>query len=74
LIARAPEEYIRLSVELAADASRRRNLRAHLRDDMLASVLCQPGRFTRQFEAALDRYMATNVGRKADADRPYRRK
>lgn len=52
LIASNEENYVRLAAELAADAPRRADLRATLRDRMAASPLCDEPGFTRRLEAA----------------------
>jgi protein O-GlcNAc transferase len=52
LIARTPEEYVRIAVELANDLPRSAELRRTLRPRMLASPLMDAPRFTRYMEAA----------------------
>jgi protein O-GlcNAc transferase len=52
LIARSPEEYIEIAVELAGDLDRLQRLRATLRDRMKASPLLDANGFTRNLEAA----------------------
>ena len=52
LIARAPPDYVRLAVELAADTARLAKLRATLRPRMLASPLMDAPRFAAEVEAA----------------------
>src|SRR5262245_36178392 len=52
LIAGTAEDYCRIVVELAADEGKRADLRAGLRERMLASPLCDGPGFTRGLEAA----------------------
>ena len=52
LIAETAEDYCRIVVELAADEGKRADLRAGLRERMLASPLCDGPGFTRGLEAA----------------------
>ena len=52
LIARDPEHYVELAVELALDDARLGALRAGLRTQMANSPLCDETRFVRTFEAA----------------------
>lgn len=53
LIAESAEQYIDLAVALAADADRRADLHAELRDRLLDSPLCDGPAFARRFESAL---------------------
>ena len=53
LVARTPDEYVRIAVDLAGDLSRLTALRATLRPRMQASPLMDAPRFARDFEAAL---------------------
>jgi len=53
LVARTPEEYLRLAAGLAEDLPRLTEQRAGLRARMQASPLMDAPRFTRHFEAAL---------------------
>ncbi|MBI5612226.1 MAG: tetratricopeptide repeat protein [Gammaproteobacteria bacterium] len=50
LIARTPEEYVKLAVELANDAERLTRLRAGLRERMMHSSLCDAAGFTADLE------------------------
>lgn len=52
LIARSPEEYVQIAMNLAADQSRRAELRSHLRHRMRHSPLMDGGGFTRDLESA----------------------
>jgi predicted O-linked N-acetylglucosamine transferase (SPINDLY family) len=52
LIARDPDEYIRLAVALSHDAPRLAGLRAMLRERMAASPLMDAARFARDVEHA----------------------
>jgi predicted O-linked N-acetylglucosamine transferase (SPINDLY family) len=52
LVARDPEQYVRIAAELAQDLSRLSGLRATLRDRMRASPLMNAPRFARNVEAA----------------------
>jgi protein O-GlcNAc transferase len=52
LIAGSPDEYVRIAVELANDLPRLTNLRAALRQRLLASPLTDAPRFARNLEAA----------------------
>ncbi len=52
LIARTPEQYVRIAVELAQDLPRLSELRGTLRDRMQASPLMNAPRFARNMEAA----------------------
>jgi predicted O-linked N-acetylglucosamine transferase (SPINDLY family) len=52
LIARTPEEYVRIARALACDLDRLANLRATLRGRMQASPLMDAPGFTRGIEAA----------------------
>ncbi len=52
LVARTPEDYIRLAVKLAGDLSRLAALRAELRGRLQASPLMDVTRFARSLEAA----------------------
>ncbi len=56
LIARTPEEYVAIAVELARDTEQLRTLRTGLRARMAASPLTDSARFTRHLETAY-RYM-----------------
>ncbi|MGD0463665.1 MAG: tetratricopeptide repeat protein [Tepidisphaeraceae bacterium] len=51
LIARTPQEYVRLAVELANNLDRLKQLRAELRPRLLASPLKDPQQLTRDIEA-----------------------
>lgn len=53
LIAKSPEEYVRVAVELANAPRRLEEIRAGLRDRMAASPLMNEAVFVRQFESAL---------------------
>ncbi len=55
LIAREPEDYIRIAAGLAQDEGRRAELRRHLRDRMVVSPLCDGVEFTRALEVAYRR-------------------
>jgi predicted O-linked N-acetylglucosamine transferase (SPINDLY family) len=52
LIAHTPEEYITAAARLAGDRDRLASLRAHLRERMLGSPLCNSRAFTRHLEEA----------------------
>ncbi len=52
LIAKTPEDYVRLAVALATDTERLQDLRAGSRARMGASSLCNGKAFTRQLEEA----------------------
>jgi predicted O-linked N-acetylglucosamine transferase (SPINDLY family) len=51
LIAKTPEEYVRVAVELANNLDRLKQLRGELRQRMLASPLKDPKQLTRDIEA-----------------------
>ena len=51
LVARSPEEYVRVAVELAANHAKRASLRAGLRERCAQSSLRDEAGFTRSFEA-----------------------
>ncbi len=53
LIARSPEEYVRIAVELAANQARLAELRRRLREKMRNSPLLDGPGYARKFEAAL---------------------
>jgi len=53
LIARTPEEYIAIALELAADRDRLAELRTTLRERVARSLLCDGPKTTRYFERAL---------------------
>lgn len=53
LVAKNVAQYCDIAARLAADAARRKELRATLRERLLSSPLGQPEAFTRKFEAAL---------------------
>jgi len=55
LAASSEEDYVRLAVELAGDLPRLADLRATLRERMLASPLMDAPRFARNVEAAYER-------------------
>jgi protein O-GlcNAc transferase len=50
LVAKTPDEYISIAVNLAKDLSRLQTLREHLRDMMKCSPLCDANRFTANLE------------------------
>jgi protein O-GlcNAc transferase len=50
LVAKTPDEYISIAVELAKDLTRLQTLREHLRDMMTYSPLCDAKRFTANLE------------------------
>jgi len=50
LIARTPDEYISIAVNLAKDLQRLQSLRVHLRHQMASSSLCDAKRFTNNLE------------------------
>jgi hypothetical protein len=52
LVARSPEEYVRIARDLAADLPRLADLRAGLRSRLLRSPLTDAPRFARNVEAA----------------------
>jgi predicted O-linked N-acetylglucosamine transferase (SPINDLY family) len=52
LVARTPDDYVRIATELAADLPRLAALRASLRDRMAASPICDAPRAARELEAA----------------------
>jgi protein O-GlcNAc transferase len=52
LVAASEPEFVRLAVELARNAERRRHLRAHLREQMRASPLMDAPKFARDVETA----------------------
>jgi predicted O-linked N-acetylglucosamine transferase (SPINDLY family) len=52
LVARSPEEYLKIATELANDLPRLMELRSTLRKRMLRSPLCDGKTFTRNLEAA----------------------
>jgi predicted O-linked N-acetylglucosamine transferase (SPINDLY family) len=52
LIARSPDDYVRIAVQLAGDPERLQTLRQGLRQRMAASPLMDAARFTRHLEAA----------------------
>jgi predicted O-linked N-acetylglucosamine transferase (SPINDLY family) len=52
LIARTPEDYVRIATELAGDLNRLGRLRSTLRDRMRNSPLTDAARFARNIEAA----------------------
>ena len=52
LIAKTPEEYVQIAVDLAKDTYKLANLRASLRPRMAASPLCDGKGFTRTLEQA----------------------
>ena len=54
LVAQTPAEYVRIAAALAAERVRRAELRATLRDRMLASPLCDGAAFTRGLEQAYE--------------------
>ena len=62
LIARTPEEYVRIAVELANDPRRLTEIRLGLRARMAASPLRNEGKFARQFEAALSAMWERQIG------------
>lgn len=53
-VARDPDEYVRIALDLARDPARLRALRAEIRPKFAASPVCDPPGFARRFEAALD--------------------
>ncbi len=65
LIARTPEEYVKIAVELASDPPRLAFLRATLRDRMRASPLMDAPRFARDVEAAFRQMWQTWCGGQA---------
>lgn len=50
LVARTPDEYILIAVNLAKDLQRLKSIREHLRDMMRHSPLCDAKRFTINLE------------------------
>ncbi len=56
LLAETPDEYVRIAVELARDRQRLSSIRSSLRARMLASLLTDPVRYTRNLES-LYRFM-----------------
>jgi predicted O-linked N-acetylglucosamine transferase (SPINDLY family) len=52
LIARSPDDYVRIAVALAKDRDRLAAIRSRLRPVVAASLLCDPVTYTRSLEAA----------------------
>lgn len=52
LIARTPEEYVRIATDLAGDRDKLRTLRAGMRRRMVESPICDCPRYTKHLEAA----------------------
>jgi protein O-GlcNAc transferase len=50
LVARTPDEYISIAINLAKDLKKLQSLRKHLRDMMTLSPLCEAKRFTEKLE------------------------
>jgi protein O-GlcNAc transferase len=69
LCAHTPSEYVRIAATLAADRPRRQRLRHGLRDQIRAHPLGQSERFVRDFEAAIERTLATHSETGASATR-----
>ena len=59
LVAKTPEEYTSIAVNLAKDLKRLRSLRQHLRDMMRYSPLCDAKRFTTNLERCYRQIWAT---------------
>lgn len=59
LVARDPDHYVQLAVELAGDQERLQRYRQELRPRIAASPLCQPERFAEQFTTLLEQAYAT---------------
>jgi predicted O-linked N-acetylglucosamine transferase (SPINDLY family) len=53
LVARSPEQFLRIAVSLASDGPRLADLRSGLRAGLAASALCDGPAYARRFEAAL---------------------
>lgn len=68
LIARDPQDYVRLAVSLATDRARLAEYRSTLRDRLAASSLSDGPGFARRFEACLTRMWAERIG--SDAAKP----
>lgn len=71
LVARTSEEYVRIAASLASDRRRRAELRAGLRQRMLAAPLCEGERFTRGLEAAFERMWQEARGQRTEQE-PFR--
>jgi len=59
LVARTPEEYISIAVNLAADLTKLQSLRGHLREMMRRSPLCDANKFTANLELCYHRMWET---------------
>jgi predicted O-linked N-acetylglucosamine transferase (SPINDLY family) len=59
LVARTPEEYISIAVNLAADLTKLQSLREHLREMMRRSPLCDANKFTANLESCYHKMWET---------------
>jgi protein O-GlcNAc transferase len=61
LVAESPDAYVALAAALAGDRARLAGLRSGMRSRLLASPLCDPGRFLGHFEEACRRAWASHL-------------